>query len=246
MIELTKYDYKENQSAEYIIDLAKSQASLGLGNPNTDALVQDRYTEKQRKIVEFCPQVEDPTKRYTTFIRDVRSQSHRVPPTTVTTLLQQNTRLLKIESNYESLIIEGYKNPRKIFLGVVAALLTGIGGVLYIITDGIQSWISGMIFLFSILSICGSIITIGVLFGTTSESSNYVCNIPLIPKSIQELAKRVKNIDKSAEFYMVFEPKWQEVPTPVLQGDPILVAKVDDKFFMVGYWDGDLDLLKEI
>ena len=189
MIKLTKYDYKENQSAESIIDLAKSQIDLGLGNPNTDALVQDKYTEKQRKIVEFCPQVEDPTKKYRTYqegVREWRQINNSNLPRVVTVYLDNTVRTIRTT-------IE----------------MTGF-------------------------------------FSIFSSYTVYEASIPLIPKSIQELAKRVKNIDKSAEFYMVFEPKWQEIPTPVLQGDPILVAKVDDKFFMVGYWDGDLDLLKEI
>lgn len=78
----------------------------------------------------------------------------------------------------------------------------------------------------------------------TTES--YEAAIPLIPATLLELCRRVKNNVGNAKFYMVFEPSWKLVgsKTIPLRKDPVILARLDNDWFELGRYDKDANFIK--
>lgn len=68
--------------------------------------------------------------------------------------------------------------------------------------------------------------------------------MPIIPMSVQELARRAKAICPDMIFHMILMPEWRPDPS----GDPVIVGMVPkiNEWFQIGYWDGDAELINEI
>ena len=77
----------------------------------------------------------------------------------------------------------------------------------------------------------------------------YKANIPVIPATASELAKRVKEKAPDATFHLIFEPSWEKQP----QRDPVLLAQLNssdnpDKEFWVNVasWDSDSTMIESL
>lgn len=81
--------------------------------------------------------------------------------------------------------------------------------------------------------------------GWNAQNGLWTAQLPLMPTSVQEMAKRAKEIAPGGKFHLLFEPSWQRVPEPVRQRDPVLLYEKAARFFVVGYWDKDADLINE-
>lgn len=75
------------------------------------------------------------------------------------------------------------------------------------------------------------------------QKNAYEANIPVMPLTVLELAKRAKECAPNAEFHLLFMPSWEPAP----QRDPVLVAHIPgtDEWFQIAEWDGDKELIKE-
>lgn len=73
------------------------------------------------------------------------------------------------------------------------------------------------------------------------ENREYKANIPLIPGTVLELAKRCKDIAPKGKFHILYMPSWEQQP----QRDPVLLFEIARRFAVVGAWDKDADVIKE-
>lgn len=73
----------------------------------------------------------------------------------------------------------------------------------------------------------------------------FTAQIPLMPTAVQALAARAKETAPSGKFHLLFEPSWQAQPVPVPQRDPVLLYEVAARFFVIGYWDSDAELINK-
>lgn len=80
---------------------------------------------------------------------------------------------------------------------------------------------------------------------TIIDGRRFRGNIPIIPTAAQELAKRAKAIAPKGTFHLLFEPKWQEQPAPVVNRDPVLLYKVAGRYAVIAAWDNDGQLIME-
>lgn len=73
------------------------------------------------------------------------------------------------------------------------------------------------------------------------NGKNFKAPIPRFPAKAIEEVKKVKALAPNAEFSLLFMPSWGAVP----QRDPMIVAKVQGKYFRVYAWDNDLDAIEK-
>jgi hypothetical protein len=76
---------------------------------------------------------------------------------------------------------------------------------------------------------------------TRSTSRAFRTRIPVMPKAVLDKATEAKSICPSGEFFLIWEAEWANVP----QRDPVLLMKVNQEYFEVAHWDGDVDLIRE-
>lgn len=74
-------------------------------------------------------------------------------------------------------------------------------------------------------------------------NKNFIAPIPRFPTAAIEEVKKVKMQAPNAQFHLLFMPNWKQEP---IQRDPVLLAKVQGKFFKVYSWDGDRFVIESI
>lgn len=70
--------------------------------------------------------------------------------------------------------------------------------------------------------------------------NTYRANLPLIPSTAQELAKRAKEIAPKGQFHLLFMPSWEKQP----QRDPVLLYKIANRYCVIASWDGDAEIIQ--
>lgn len=75
------------------------------------------------------------------------------------------------------------------------------------------------------------------------KNSEYTAPIPRFPAAAVDEVRKVKAEAPNAEFYLLFMPNWKKEP---IQRDPVLLAKVQGKFFSIYAWDGDRFIIEDL
>lgn len=65
--------------------------------------------------------------------------------------------------------------------------------------------------------------------------------LPLIPRTVQEIIRRVKETVPTVKLHILFKPQWERTPNP----DPVIIGEAAGRFFEIARWDGDKDLIAE-
>lgn len=77
------------------------------------------------------------------------------------------------------------------------------------------------------------------------EPDTYKAAIPLMPNAVQALAQRAVEAAPGGKFHLLYEPNWQKQPKPTPQRDPVLLYEVGARFFVIGHWDSDAELINK-
>lgn len=74
----------------------------------------------------------------------------------------------------------------------------------------------------------------------TVNGNRFEAPIPRFPAPAIQAVEQVKALAPNAEFHLLFLPSWGAVP----QRDPILLAKVQGKYFQLAAWGTDVQALE--